>query len=191
MGWYIGVPGAGKTWLARAHSIEHIDRTGWPCIVVDPIGESDVDVGGWESQGFVRVESARDVLRAYVAGCCVVWTPAEMREADAVFAAIGKRGRCVLVVDEAWRFLGSSSTRESPLLALMRTHRHRSVRVLLTAQHVGADVPQAALACAPEFFVFRTTSTTSLKRLAELGIATSRLGSLARGRFVRFSEAMS
>lgn len=47
----------------------------------------------------------------------------------------------------------------------MRATQHVQTRLYLTTQHFTADIPQAALSCAPDLFVFRCTSPRVLEVL--------------------------
>jgi hypothetical protein len=152
--WYVGAPQSGKTTLASVHARKWSEALGRPVVVVDSEGTRD----------FVRVEHFDDVRELAGAvwgqGSWAAITPEDVRQVDELAGAVRRGGNVVLLVDEAHYWLASA--RSTGLLRLMRSTQHSRLRVLLTTQHLSGDVPQSALACDPDLFVFRTTSPRSL-----------------------------
>lgn len=177
--YYIGQPGSGKTTLAAAHAADLCGQTGWPVLVIDSAGVAQLD-------HVPRARSAPDALdqvwnrRAHAA-----WTPSDVSEVENVCASILQRGRLIVLVDEAAYWISSRRSGAPSLLRLMRAHRHAQVFLLLTTQHFSADVPQEAVSCAPDLYVFACTSPAVLDRLErDYGLDRRTVASLPRGHFV-------
>lgn len=179
--YYVGAPASGKTTLARAHAIEAQRANGWPILVIDSEGVAQL-------RSFQR---ARSVAQAVD----LVWgkprrsasfEPVTADEVAQLLAAVHRCGRVNLLVDEVHLWLSSRSAVTSPLLRLMRAHRHSQVRLFLTTQHLSGDVPQAALSCAPVLHLFRCTSPATLERLERTwGIPPELVRGLAQFEYVR------
>ena len=182
--WYAGQTGTGKTWLAVEHALEVQGGTGWPLLILDPARDRELS----KIDNVQRVTSARDAIRGvWGDGANVIWTPDEMADADYVFKAALKGRQVVLLVDEAHLWT-SGGRRESALVRLLRMHRHAEVRCLLTAQHLSADIPAAALSCAPELYCFQMSGPQVLKRLRELGGDTETIANLPARHYVVISH---
>ena len=177
--WYVGIPGSGKTTLATAHAAELVRRKGWPVVCIDSQGVAQL-------ASIPRVASPRDVVEhAWRLRRHCAFIPESDEDVRSIARAALTTGRVVLLIDEAAYWL-TAHDRHSPLLRLMRAHRHANVCILLTTQHLSGDVPQEALACAPVLHVFRCESPAALERLErDYRIPPERIASLPRGHFLR------
>lgn len=184
--WYVGVPGAGKTTLALAHLARDAAANGWPCLVLD---SSDVA----QLAHVPHVASLAQLEAAvWKRGEHAAYVPRDAGEVEHVAARALELRQVNLLVDEAAFWISSSKGRDGNLLRLMRAHRHAQVRLYLTTQHLSADVPQAALSCAPELFVFRCSSNVVLDRLErEYGMDRATVAALPRGRYLRHVAGFS
>lgn len=119
------------------------------------------------------------------------FVPRDREEVDRLCDAANRGRDLVLIVDEAHYWISSSSSRTSNvLLRLMRATQHARVRIFLTTHHLSGDVPQAALSCSPELYLFRCVSPAVLELLErQYGLQPARLTSLPRGAFLRVSTA--
>lgn len=183
--WYVGVPNSGKSTLARAHAIRAAKENRWPLLVIDTERVAN----------FRELDHARSVAsvveRLWKRRVSVAFTPNTTEEALAVFEAVHKAGRVNMVIDEApaWFDARRGGRIREVILRLMRSHRHSKVRLFLTAHHLTGDVPDAAISCSPELFVFRCTSARSLDRLeAHFGLDRERVRSLGQYVFLRVFE---
>lgn len=184
--WYVGIPGAGKTTLAVSHLARDAAANRWPAVVLD---SSDV-----AQLAHVPHVANVDELAAAVweRGEHVALVPRDGAEVERVCDLVLRLRRVNLLVDEAAFWISSNKGRDSSLLRLMRAHRHAQARLYLTTQHLSADVPQAALSCAPELFVFRCTSPVVLERLErEFAIDPELVRELPRGSFIRHTTGFS
>lgn len=184
--WYVGVPGAGKTTLACSHLARDSRANGWPCLVLD---SSDVA----QLAHVPHVRSVAELERAvWQLGEHAAYIPQNGDDVERVAARALELRQVNLLVDEAAFWLSSHKGRDGSLLRLMRAHRHAQVRLYLTTQHLSADVPQAALSCAPELYVFRCTANVVLDRLErEYGMDRSLIANLPRGQYVRHVSGFS
>lgn len=178
--WYVGAPQTGKTTAACVHARQWASELGRPILVVDSMGTRD----------FANLRHYDDLTELVEA----VWTrgesaaiqPAQVADVDRVCNAARAGGDVVVLVDEAHFWTRASN----PLLRLMRGTQHSRTRVLCTTQHLSGDVPQAALACDPDLFVFRTSSPRSLERLErEFGVPSDVARSLPRYGFLYWRSA--
>jgi DNA helicase HerA-like ATPase len=178
--WYAGCPGSGKTTLAKVHARQWSKDTGWPVLVIDSTGASDFE-------RILHTSEPREIVKRLwiLRERVTVTTPEDDRVLDGLIRAVrGGRG-VVLLVDEAHFWL-SGFNRSGELLRLMRATRHAHVRLLLTTQHLSGDIPQAAFACAPDLYLFRTTSPRSLKVLErEFEVEPAKVRELPKHRFIR------
>jgi hypothetical protein len=142
---YVGAPGTGKTHAALE------DLRTWE-------GERWVmDLGG--SKLLESIPKGPTGAGAGLAGRFVReqrWTPETPDELDARLRLAYRRGNLALLVDDVAALPSKEVGR------LCRLWRPRNIRLLLTTQHVSADVGQVVLACDPTIFAFRTTSPASL-----------------------------
>jgi hypothetical protein len=184
--WYVGIPGAGKTTLARRHACELAAAERKPIVFVDSAG-----VANFEDVQHAR--SLKDLVRlVWIDGQHAAWIPSSSEDVEQLVGQVAARGSVVLLVDEAAFWLSSSRGRGGGLLRLMRAHRHARVHLLLTTQHLSGDVPQEALSCAPDLYVFRCTSPAVLDRLErEYGVNRREVSCLTRGEFLHLSTSFS
>lgn len=184
--WYVGIPGAGKTTLAVTHLAQDASANRWPCIVVD---SSDVAQLAHvpHVRGLAELEHA-----VWARGEHAAIIPRDAAEVEEIAARVLELGRVNLLIDEAAFWISSRKGTDGALLRLMRAHRHAQARLYLTTQHLSADVPQAALSCAPVLYVFRCTSPVVLERLErEFGLDPSQVSTLPRGTFIRHETGFS
>lgn len=176
--WYVGCPGAGKTTLAREHLAELVAANGWPAFVVDSQGVAQLD-------DVPHAATLDEALRvAFGAGEHVAYIPRGPLDFECIVRAALSAGRVNLLVDEAAFWITSHAGRTSPLMRLMRAHRHAPACLLLTTQHFSGDVSQQALSCAPRLYVFRCTSRAVLERLeSDYGLDPAEVRALPRGKF--------
>lgn len=84
-----------------------------------------------------------------------------------------------VLLDGAHAVLSARSHVSEPLIAAMRGHRHRELALLLSTHHLTGDVPQAALSCAPELYLFCCTSPAVLKTVEkEWGVPARKVSGL-------------
>lgn len=108
-----------------------------------------------------------------------LYTPTGPEDRELVLDLLEAGGNAVVLVDEAWAWIDSHAAKDDPLLALMRTHRHRNLAFVLTTQHLSGDIPQAAFSCAPRVCVFRCTAQAALDRIErDFGIPADEVRSL-------------
>lgn len=156
----VGTTGTGKTYLLY-QELKKLARTR-PAVLIDSIGAENFLL-------FPHAKSLADVgnqLRAWKPGTIIYWTPDGIEDFDAFFNALlavqkaGKASPIAVLVDEvsAW----TMETRSKALRKICRVWRHAKLTLLITSQHVSADLGQVMLACNPLFYLFRTTSPRSL-----------------------------
>lgn len=186
MTWAVGVPQSGKTTLALSLGWQLCERWRVPMLVLDSAEVRQL-------AGVEEASSTQDAI-ARVWGrprSSVRFVPTDREEVDRLCVAANRGRDFVLIVDEAHYWISSSSSRTSNLLLrLMRATQHARVRIFLTTHHLSGDVPQAALSCSPELYLFRCVSPAVLEFLErQYGLQPSRLASLPRGAFLRVSTA--
>jgi len=155
----VGCPHSGKTTLASVHARLYSKQFRLRIVVLDTEETDDFS-------GLVHCRP-RDLPR-------VVWTdgqaaavkPRDLADVELVARAVRGGKNAVLLVDEASLWLSNRRCSEE-LLRVLRTTQHCRSRVLLTTQHFSGDIPQAALACAPDLFLFRTTSPRAIETLSK------------------------
>lgn len=184
--WYIGVPGSGKTTLAKAHALAESRRNGCPVLVLNSEGVA-------QFEGFPTTRSRRAAIRAVWgsrASCALI--PAGAADVRAVIAAAHNPGRINLLIDETSAWLSARSGASAELLALMRAHRHAGLNLYLTTQHLTGDVPQAAFSCAPHVYIFRCTAPAVLERIERTwGIEPGRVRKLRQFQYLHVYEGFS
>lgn len=145
--WCIGAPGSGKTFRALRLAESASDVLKRDVLVIDPVGTI--------RPNDIKLTGGRKCHLKHVG-----------HDLEAALPMITAAQNAIVVVDEAHLlFSAGKRTSTHPVLVAMRTWRHRSIRLILTSQHVSGDVPQAAWACDPGLCVFRTTSRRSLELL--------------------------
>lgn len=181
--WYVGIPKSGKTTLARAHAIEAARENRFPILVIDSEGVAQLE-------GFAHarsVEHARAAVFERRLSCA--YHPNDREEVWELLRSCRKPGRVNVLIDEAHLWLSAGSSSRDPMLQLMRSHRHARVRLFLTTQHLSGDVPQAAISCAPEVFVFRCTGQPTLDRMeTQWGIRPEVARNLRQFHYLRHYE---
>lgn len=184
--WYIGQPGAGKTTLAAAHACDLVSATGWPLVCIDSAGVAQLE-------HVPRAQTAEEAIcAAWDRREHVAFTPRAENDVERVARASLGGGHVVLLVDEAAFWISSRRGTGSSLLRLMRAHRHAKVYLLLTTQHFSADVPQEAISCAPEIYVFACQSPAVLDRLErEYALSREVVKALPRGRYIRLQTGFA
>ena len=179
--WCVGAPGYGKTWKAHRLLLEANAATGRASLVLDAAGDLS-----WP--GFRRTSSiAEAIVRVFDLGQHVILNvaTAHARDVERVFAAILAVGDVNVLVDESAYWINARRGTSSALLRLFRAHRHAQVWLFLTTQHFSGDVPQEALSCEPDVYVFRCIAPAVLERLeTQYGIERARVSGLAVGEFV-------
>lgn len=154
-------------------------RNGWPALLIDSIGEEQV-------RDVPHARSVREAIEwVWGAGEKAAYVPKDVEEVNALVRACLEPGRVNLWVDEAHTWLSARRGVDGPLLRLMRTHRHARANVFLTAQHLTGDVPQEALSCAPELYVFRCTAPAVLERLEREGLDPQAVRALPAREWIR------
>lgn len=153
---YVGTTGVGKTYLAKEHLLK-LHKSGVPCVVIDGATVANFD-------DIPHVQDAREVAEALWGSReakLIAWTPKTVDEFDSLMRAIqaarGERGIAILI-DEItfWK-------KSAELPFLFRTWRHSKTTILVTSQHVSADLGQVLFGCNPRIFIFRTTAPRSLE----------------------------
>jgi hypothetical protein len=181
VGWYIGCPGAGKTTLAKAHASTLAQRGRKRVVLVDAEGDERFS----SLPPAADVSELVNVLTTHAAARFDVLNAAD-QELRALPQWIERCGSLVVLVDGAHAVLDSRSAAGDAWVRLQRVHRHANLDLLWTTHHLGGDVPQVVQACAPELYVFRTTSPAALATLErEYGLNPSEIRGLERGKFLR------
>ncbi len=159
---YVGTTGVGKTYLARQH-LDELHKMGIPCLVIDSATVQNF-------ADLPHVKNAREVVTKlyseYDEGSpapMIAWTPRTIEEFDALLNAIMEAkadGGVAILIDEITFWKKSLN-----LPFLCRTWRHSRTTILVTSQHVSADLGQVLFGCNPRIFIFRTTAPRSLEWL--------------------------
>lgn len=181
--WYVGIPEAGKTTLAAHHLADHARLNRRPCLVIDSQGV----------RNFATWRYARDLGElaelVWRDGQHAAFTPRDEADVERVCAALLEAGHVNVLVDEAAFWMNAHTWRKGLLGRVMRAHRHCQVRLLLTTQHLSGDVPQGALSCAPDLYVFRCTAAAVLARLEQdYGLQPLEVAALPQGRFLHVHQ---
>jgi hypothetical protein len=185
--WCIGCPGAGKTTLARSIAAQRARSTGRKLLVVDAEGDANfraLPMGSTVSElPKLLVEHNAVSFDAMNAG---------KQELRRLPTFIERAGKLVVLVDGAHAVLDAHSSAGDVWVRLQRVHRHAELELIWTTHHLGGDVPQVVQACAPELYVFRTTSPAALKTLErEFGLEASRVRGLERGKYIKVEMGFS
>lgn len=180
--WYVGIPEAGKTTLAVHDACSAAATNGWPLVVLDTAGVDQL----------AHVPAARSVAelerQVWTEGVHARFVPDDQEDVDLVCDLVLARRRVNLLVDEAADWLDAHRGKHSPLMRLLRRHRHARARVFLTTQHLSADVPQTALSCAPQLYVFRCVAPAVLDRLQrDYNLDPAIVANLPQGSYLRVS----
>jgi len=178
--WYVGVTGSGKTTLALQHAGEASRENGWPVLAID--------TGGVDQLAHVpAARSVSELVRqVWSEGVHARIVPNDQNDVDDVVNACLHFRHVNLIVDEAADWIDSARGARSPLMKLLRRHRHARARIFLTTQHLSADVPQRALSCGPALYVFHCDSGAVLDRLErDYGLDRGTVRNLPRGKYLR------
>lgn len=166
MRWYVGVPMSGKSTLSLYHAAQLKRATGFPLLALD--SQPAKQLAGVPHVATVD-EAIASVWGRPRRSCAII--PQSLDEVDALCAAVSAGKDVVLLVDEAHRWLSAQSGSSAALLQVMRATQHARCHALLTTQHLTGDVPQAALSCAPQLYIFRCSGPRVLRTLqSEFGI---------------------
>lgn len=163
---YAGTTGAGKTYLARKHFDELVSE-GCNGLVVDSQGVENFD----DIPHVLKVAEIFPALwkprKESDPGNVVAWTPSaegrleDTELVDSVAQVIrqvkGKAGPLVVLVDE---FSFWKSCKEVKMLC--RCWRHADATLLLTTQHLSADLGQVVFGCNPQLVIFKSTAPRTL-----------------------------
>jgi hypothetical protein len=153
---YVGTTGVGKTYLARQH-LEQLRNKGVPGVVIDA-----ATVENFED--LPHAKDAREVLQSLFGSkdaTIIAWTPRTVEEFDAFLNAVmeAKSERGVAMLIDEITFWKKSKN----LPFYFRTWRHSRSTILVTSQHVSADLGQVLFGCNPHIYIFRTTAPRSLE----------------------------
>lgn len=159
MSWYVGCPHSGKTTLASVHARWIAEEIGYRVVVLDSEQVSD-----FRGLPHVAPQELPDLVWKQRKIAAV--TPRNLADVESVARIVRAGKDAVLLVDEASLWLSNRRCSEE-LLRVLRTTQHCRSRVLLTTQHFSGDIPQPALACAPDLFLFRTTAPRALEALSK------------------------
>jgi len=181
--WYVGIPEAGKTTLAAHHLADHCRANRRPCIVLDSQGVRNF--ASWRYAPSLE----QLVELVWTQGQHVAITPRDEDDVEALCRVLLDAGHVNVLVDEAAYWMNAHTWRKGLLGRVMRAHRHCQVRLLLTTQHLSGDVPQGALSCAPDLYIFRCTAGAVLDRLeTDFGVDRRAVAALAQGRFLHVRQ---
>jgi hypothetical protein len=115
-----------------------------------------------------HVDTLDAALRSlWIDGASVAWKPRSIDDVDAACRAVAAGKRVLVLIDESHRWLSASSGCSAELVSLMRANQHERTHLFLATQHFSGDIPQSALGCAPDVYVFRTTSWRARKILRD------------------------
>lgn len=150
--WYTGRPHFGKTTLGLHHANGASCALGLPTFFLDSRQARQL-------AHVPHMKTLQDACKAlWIDRASVAWRPRSILEVDRACAAIEEGRNAMLFVDESHFWLSARSGSSSKLIGLMRANQHVRTHVFLTTQHFSGDIPQGALACAPDVYAFRTTS---------------------------------
>lgn len=157
---YVGTTGSGKTHLAFLH-LQRLHKSGVHCVVIE-----GVMVDNFEHLPMLK--NAREVLISLYSKEqkeIPAWVPRDEMELDAFLNAVmeakPEQGIAILIDEVSfWK-------KSKNLPFLFRTWRHSKSTILVTSQHVSADLGQVLFGCNPKLYIFRTTAPRSLKWLED------------------------
>lgn len=181
---YLGIPLAGKTWLAFLHLNGFVLRDRAPSLIIDPERVSNFD----------RVPHARNlrdaIERVWGRKENTAYTPNSQSEFDALCnAIIAAKMRMHLLVDEATNFISAKrADDDDPFVRVMRSWRHIGCTVQMTGHHMTGDVPSVMFSCAPKIYIFRSTAKPVLERIAWYGIDPEKVRNLGQLEFIELFE---
>jgi predicted transposase YbfD/YdcC len=179
--WCIGCPAAGKSTLARSIAARWARERGKKLLAIDCEGDSNFATLPRTAK--VEELPALLVRNNAVAFDAMTCEKAELRK---LARFVERAGNLVLLIDGAHALLDAHSSAGDAWVRVQRVHRHANLDLIWTTHHLGGDVPQVVQACAPEIFVFRTTSPSALKVLErEYGLDPSRVRELPQGKFAK------
>jgi hypothetical protein len=179
--WCIGCPGAGKTTLAKSIAAQRARQLNRKLVVVDAEGDA-----GFRSLPMAsNVGELPKLLAAHNAVSFDAMSCGK-QELRRLPTFLERAGKLVVLIDGAHAVLDAHSSAGDAWVRLQRVHRHAELELVWTTHHLGGDVPQVVQACAPELYVFRTTSPSALKTLEkEFGLEMSRVRTLERGVYIK------
>ena len=177
--WIVGCPQSGKTTLARVLAARRRAERGVPVLVLD-----SALVHNFTDVPLHTIEEARHALWREPRGSCRI-APSSLDDVDRMCRAVQAGKDCIVLVDEAHFWLSAQSGVSSELTKLMRATQHARVDLYLTTQHLTGDVPQTALSCTSDLYVFRCTAPRVLQTLErEFSIPRETAGSLPQWSYI-------
>lgn len=186
--WYIGIPRAGKTELARRHAAELSKESGWPVLVIDSNGVANFDGVPHVVTDRPAGEALAELVKAlWKDGKHIAVQPPDAEFVDRLIRAAGAGRRVHILIDEARNWC--SSRYISPALSrLMRATRHAQVTLQLTTQYFG-DINSEGTSCGPHLWIFRCTSPPVIDRLrTEYGLDPERVRALPQYEYIHHYE---
>jgi hypothetical protein len=175
-----GVPGCGKSPLARRKAIEWATATRYPILFVDPANV-------WTFKDIPHAKNIAEVIKAFQAGRSVAWGPDDPEDFDQFCGIALRNGKCIILVDEL-RYYANAHYCAKNLVLLARTYRHRSVGLSFVTQRIN-DLHSDVRPCLTEIYTGRCTAPRVLDYLAsELGIKPQEVVTLPRNTFLLTRE---
>lgn len=156
---YLGIPGSGKTTLARTRAAEDIRRTGLPCLILDSEGANNLS-------DIPAAPDVRTVLYTlYGHGRNIRYIPKDEDDVERLAAGV-RAGRGVVFLVDEFGYWASCRKILPSITRILRGHRHSSIYLHATTQYL-SDLAPLALQCYDELYVFRNQSARGLERLRD------------------------
>lgn len=156
---YLGIPGSGKTTLARRRAGEEVSKYNLPCLVLDSEGANNL-------ADIPRAMTLQDVFdRLYNGRQNVRYMPEGEEDVERLAAGVRAGRNLVFLIDEFGYW--ASYRKILPSIArILRGHRHANIYLHATTQYL-SDLAPLALQCYDNLYVFRNQSARGIERLQD------------------------